>query len=215
MNNKELLELLQKYPFLNIKSDYNDEVLYKDDEALEYNYYTYWDNTGWSNIWKDFLHSLFAIYDDLSDQDKNLIDIWETKEKYGCLRVDLTYPPNKREELWDLISQLELLSSVTCIKCGKIPKNSKGQSIIWRTQGWIAPFCKNCAKSQMIEHGYNKAKIRAKLKKIREVNPLFIVKSESSSTFTEKQYVLSNNKLKLKKKIITEISQVNKESSNI
>ena len=56
----------------------------------------------------------------------------------------------------------------------------------------------------MVEHGYNKAKIRAKLKKIREVNPLFIVKSESSSTFTEKQYVLSNNKLKLKKKIIKE-----------
>ena len=100
------------------------------------------------------------------------------------------------EEVSGTLLDWELLSSVNCIKCGKITKNSKGQSIIWRTQGWIAPFCKNCAKRQMVEYGYNKAKIRAKLKKIREVNPLFIVKSESSSTFTEKQYVLSNNKLK-------------------
>lgn len=212
MTNNEILALLRKYPFLIIK-DYKGKSIYSKKDLPNHNYYTYWDNTGWSNIWKDFLHSLFTIYDELSDHDKSLISIWETKEKYGYLRVDLTYPSSisKSEEVEDLISQLELLSSVTCINCGKIPKNSKGQSIIWRTRGWIAPLCKECARNQMIEAGYTKSEIKSKLKIIREVNPLFIIKSSSLSVSTEKQYVLSNNKLKLKKKIITEIAQVNKE----
>jgi len=212
MKTNEISSLLKKYPFLIIK-DYNGKSAYSKKDLLDHNYYTYWDNTGWSNIWKDFLHSVFVIYDSLNDHDKSLINIWETKEKYGYLRVDLTYPSSisKSEELDDLINQLELLSSVTCVNCGKIPKNSKGQSIIWRTRGWIAPFCKKCARNQMIESGYTKSEIKAKLKAIREVSPLFIIKSSSLSVSTEKQYVLSNNKLKLKKKIITEIAQVNKE----
>lgn len=212
MKTNEISSLLKKYPFLIIKG-YNGKSIFSKKDLLSHNYYTYWDNTGWSNIWKDFLHSLFTIYDELSDHDKSLISIWETKEKYGYLRIDLTYPSSisKSEEVEDLINQLELLSSVTCINCGKIPKNSKGQSIIWRTRGWIAPLCKECARNQMIEAGYTKSEIKSKLKIIREVNPLFIIKSSSLSVSTEKQYVLSNNKLKLKKKIITEIAQVNKE----
>ena len=40
----------------------------------------------------------------------------------------------------------EILSEWTCINCGKQPRDSRGRHIIWRSTGWIEPYCKECAK---------------------------------------------------------------------
>ena len=48
------------------------------------------------------------------------------------------------KEIFELENKLGMISKWTCIRCGKQPKNSKGQHIIWRTTGWICPYYKEC-----------------------------------------------------------------------
>ena len=72
--------------------------------------------------------------------------ILDTKEKYGSLRVDISYGNNAMVEMGDI---LNMLSRWTCCACGKMPRNSNGNRIIWETKGWICPYCKDCIKKDM------------------------------------------------------------------
>lgn len=208
MTDNEILALLKKYPFLIIK-DYKGKSIYSKKDLPNHNYYTYWDNTGWKDIWRKFLHKIFEVYDTLNDQEKSIIKFYDIKEKWGSLRVDLLYPRN-HTEFNDIITQVELLSEVTCIKCGKIPKDSKGNSIIWTTKGYVAPLCKKCAKKSLVERGYNKAQIVKKLLEMKNTQSEFIITSESKDDYKETHYMVDGDWIKATKIIKMEWKPLNK-----
>lgn len=161
---KEVIEenkkLLEKYPFLERKNIFSGEGY--DGEAKYYSTsYDYWNGSGWEKIWKKFIDKLGVLWSKLPDDDfKNKFQIWDTKEKYGTLRVSL---PGGTEEMHDLVSALSSTSLFTCYCCGKQPRDSRGNRLIWLSKGWIAPYCKTCAKEfyiKQMKHYYGKIKVK-------------------------------------------------------
>ena len=150
MEKEEMKKLLEKYPFLIHKNIFSGEVCYQtEEEDLEHNWYTEWDGYGWEKIWKQFMQELFKEYDKLPDEAKEKFAIFDTKEKYGTLRVFLSdYTDGMRKAE----STLRFLSSVTCQYCGKQPRDSKGNHIIWTTEGWITNLCKDCFKKEVLKN---------------------------------------------------------------
>ena len=68
ISDKDMLELLNKYPFLRYRDAVTDKpIYYEKSKDLEYNYYKYWDGNGWEYLWKyKYLPRLFKEYDDFS-----------------------------------------------------------------------------------------------------------------------------------------------------
>ena len=164
LSREEMIELLEKYPFLIYKNGFSGEKIYDNlDEDIEDNEWTSWDTSGWAHIWKRYLTYLFTEYDKLDEKAKQDFRIIETKEKYGFFRC---YTSFGNEKIFELGDKLELISEWTCIKCGKQPKNSKGQHIIWRTNGWICPYCKDCFKKEISGENWSKKKERKRQKKM-------------------------------------------------
>ena len=88
---------------------------------------------------------------------QNNFMILDTKEKFGSFRC---YTSFGNEKIFELENKLEMISEWTCIRCGKQPKNSKGQHIIWRTTGWICPYCKDCFRKEISGNDWTKKKER-------------------------------------------------------
>lgn len=141
-----LKRALKHWPFLVCKGS-----IKTDENYLSSNYWTYWDGHGWEHIWKRFLIEVAIHYESMTPEDQKKVGILDTKEKYGMLRVDLA---GFDETLFELESMLEQLSSVTCIHCGKQPRDSKGQSLIWLTKGYILPYCKECLRADYFSIGH-------------------------------------------------------------
>lgn len=143
---EELKKLLEKYPFLIHRNVFSGEACYQtEEENLKYNWYNEWNDYGWEKIWKRFMQELFKEYDKLPDEAKGKFAIWDSKEKYGTLRVSLSgYTEGMREAE----TILHFMSSVTCQNCGKQPRDSKGNHLIWTTKGWITNLCKDCLKEE-------------------------------------------------------------------
>lgn len=144
ISDEKMKELLEKYPFLVYRNLWNGQKTYKTEkEDLEFNYYKYWDGYGWEKLWKKYLEKLFYLYDHKwSEETKKRFAFTEIKEKFGQLRIYTSFT-DKDEDL-ELLA--EMLSEWTCINCGKQPRDSRGRHIIWRSIGWIEPYCKECAK---------------------------------------------------------------------
>ena len=141
---EELKKLLEKYPFLIHRNVFSKEVCYQtEEENLKHNWYNEWNGCGWEKIWKRFMQELFKEYDKLSDEAKKKFAIFDTKEKYGTLRVSLS---GYTEGMMEAETILHFMSSVTCQNCGKQPRDSKGNHLIWTTRGWITNLCKDCLK---------------------------------------------------------------------
>ena len=170
-----LKRALKRWPFLVYEG--NNET---DKDYLSYNYWTVWDGHGWEAIWKRFLIEVGLHYDKLPVETKEHFSIFDTKEKYGTLRVLLN---GYDDEFFGLESILDQLSSVTCACCGKQPYDSKGRSLIWITSGWITPYCKECLRKYYFRHSKKdvskswyreqKQKFRDYAKKCRTVVPYF------------------------------------------
>lgn len=143
---EDLKKLLKKYPFLIHRNVFSGEVCYQtEEENLERNWYTEWDGYGWEKIWKRFMQELFKEYDKLPDEAKEKFAIWDSKEKYGTLRISLS---GYTEGMQEAETILHFMSSVTCQNCGKQPRDSKGNHLIWTTKGWIINLCKDCLKEE-------------------------------------------------------------------
>lgn len=128
----EMAEYVDKYPFLKVY-----DISGKQIENLSW--WTYWDGTGWEKLWKTFLTKCAEYYDNVfTKEQKERFKILDSKEKYGILNIITT--------LWieELETPLEMLSKYTCIECGKQPRNSRGKHMIYRTKGYILPYCKKC-----------------------------------------------------------------------
>ena len=115
ISDKDMLELLNKYPFLRYRDMVADKpIYYGKSKDLEYNYYKYWDGNGWEYLWKyKYLPRLFKEYDSWTESDKNHFRFLQVKEKYGSLRIYCSGYSNKNLE-----SIAESLSSYTCEYCG-------------------------------------------------------------------------------------------------
>ena len=120
-----LKRALKRWPFLVCEGS-----IETDKDYLSYNYWTAWDGHGWEAIWKRFLVEVGLHYDRLPVETKEHFYIFDTKEKYGTLRVSLT---GYDDEFFELESILDQLSSITCACCGKQQHDSKGRSLIWIT----------------------------------------------------------------------------------
>lgn len=143
----DIKELLEKYPFLKYRNVFSDEETAEN--PLEDNWFTAWDNTGWKDIWQEFLLKLCKQWETWDEEAKKSFRIFDTKEKWGRLRSDWS---GGTDEAHNLEWGYEMLSGYTCIKCGKQPRDSKGNRMIWNSKGWIAPYCKDCAKKDFYEH---------------------------------------------------------------
>lgn len=149
---EELKKLLEKYPFLIHRNVFSGEACYQtEEENLKYNWYNEWNDYGWEKIWKRFMQELFKEYDKLPDEAKEKFAIWDSKEKYGTLRVSLS---GYTEGMQEAETILHFMSSVTCQNCGKQPRDSKGNHLIWTTKGWIINLCKDCLKKEELSTSF-------------------------------------------------------------
>lgn len=94
-------------------------------------------------------------------RDLGLPYITEVKEKYGTARC---YWTSSTEGMRKAESTLRFLSSVTCQYCGKQPRDSKGNHIIWTTEGWITNLCKDCFKKEVLKYKSIKRLSKGELK---------------------------------------------------
>lgn len=99
-----------------------------------------WSGSGWDEIWKDFIENRVRPYVEENEEEEKNFYI-ESKEKFGMLRVIVSIPSEPNLSFF-----IEVISEFTCKKCGKQPKNSRGEHIIWKSSKWIQPFCKECAR---------------------------------------------------------------------
>lgn len=136
-----------------------------DDNYLSLNYWTVWNGHGWEFIWKRFIIEVGLCYDRLPVKMKECFSIFDTKEKYGTLRVSLS---GYNDKLFELESILDQLSSITCARCGKQPHDSKGRNLIWITSGWITPYCKDCLYKDYFGRGYKKTVSKDQYKKQKQ-----------------------------------------------
>ena len=168
MNEKPgiLKRALKAWPFLESRNIYSGELCHPEDseDYLEYNSWTFWDRSGWEKIWKRFIIEVGIHYEEMAPEAKKNFAIFDTKEKYGTLRVSLS---GYDEKLFELESMLEELSSVTCMHCGKQPRDSRGTSVIWATTGWITTLCKDCLRKDYFAGSSKNSKERHEKEKKR------------------------------------------------
>lgn len=130
-------ELIEKYPFLAIKSyDFDNDVYYVPED---YDYsYTWLDDMpeGWKKAFgEDLCAELKEALDEYDYTDKYIVV--EVKEKYGGLRwYDGGIPEGCKA--WDVIRKYERLSETTCCHCGKPATKI--------STGWICPWCDDCVE---------------------------------------------------------------------
>lgn len=132
VSDEYMIHLLSKYPFLSYENLRNN---------LDNNWYKIWDGSGWELLWKNrFMPRLFKVFDSWTAEEQANFRILDTKSKYGMLRLSTSaILPD------DLEFILEQMSMFTCERCGAEPIDDNGQHYIYRTSGWIAHLCKDCA----------------------------------------------------------------------
>ena len=130
--NEENKNLLEKYPFLKLRSVWTSEML--DDESES-------DDETWLDALEEGWKIRFGIpfIEDLNEvlTKNNCVNdyqIIQVKEKWGQLRW---YDYGAPEEWDDHMNAWEYISEHTCKKCGKFP-------VPMRDDGWISPWCDEC-----------------------------------------------------------------------
>ncbi len=138
-----LRRAMKRYPYLELRNVFSDELCYPEDseEYLRANHWTSWNDSGWEYIWKRLMIETMIVYDNMPDGAKESFRILDTKEKYGSLRISFS---GYNEELNTLETEASLLSQITCLNCGKVSHDSKGNALIYTTRGWIVPYCRKC-----------------------------------------------------------------------
>lgn len=127
MDNKELIE---KYPFLQVRNAWSGEVV-PDSTWLDEM------PNGWRAAFgMRMVKEISNILKKADYADK--YQIVQIKEKFGELRwYDNGAPSLIYEELNDCIDRYAALSGATCINCG--------EPAVGITKGWIMPLCLECS----------------------------------------------------------------------
>lgn len=138
-------DITTKYPFL-IMKDWKGKII------EESNWFDYVPK-GWKEIFLNWCEIVLSEYLTWSNEDKLKFEISEIKEKFGALRIYYCGPTNEliSVETW----KLECDSEYTCIICGKKPQTKKNR-IIWKSKGYILPYCKKCMMNLVYNKKYKK-----------------------------------------------------------
>ena len=98
---------------------------------------------GWAKHVGSFLESLLwhTNHNKIEDK-KNIIKIFQIKEKFGRVRVYLTCPEHINDMIQTALGYLEGQCSLTCEDCGRIG-NPDGSELT-PTEGWITYVCEEC-----------------------------------------------------------------------
>lgn len=131
MTIEENEQLIKTFPFLRCRYVFTGEFVYLDGA----NESTWFDDVpdGWRDIFIDMCREINIEYNRLTNEQKEMFQIVEVKEKYGTLRV---YCHSYTREIDNIIDKYTRLSEKVCINCGKPAK--------WYTTGWITPVCDGC-----------------------------------------------------------------------
>lgn len=138
-----------------VTKDNNGDAVLKDNGQPM----TYFEDWGWRDIQLALAEHIKPIYDKMSDEQKQILQVSDVKEKYGTMRYDF-YGGNDAIAAW--VDLAEYISSYTCIKCGATKKDDlskDGRFIYWESQGWICPYCEKHKKDGYVKR-YADAKCR-------------------------------------------------------
>lgn len=127
--------LIAKYPFLLPRNRWTDEAL------KDYDYiYTELDEMpdGWRiRFGEEMVEEISQELKKYNFEDK--YRILQIKEKWGGLRwYDIGWPQGS--QIGRIVAKYENLSHKICIKCGDLA--------VYESQGWISPYCANCANEE-------------------------------------------------------------------
>lgn len=98
---------------------------------------------GWYPLIQPIIDYIDKFNEGKPDEEK--IYVHQIKEKYGTLRIYVSYGT---EELFKMIDEAEEESAHTCEFCGS--KENVGQ-----TTGWVITLCHECVKELAKERGYS------------------------------------------------------------
>jgi hypothetical protein len=89
--------------------------------------------------WADIIHDLSVKIEKILEENPDCIEMFavQVKEKYGSLRY---YMEQETDEIIDMISDAEALSTQTCENCGA-PAKMRGKR-------WIITRCDKCYGAQ-------------------------------------------------------------------
>lgn len=121
-------KLLEKFPWMESK----------DETGKGLGYCTpCWIGDGWYDLIINLCNEIQEHYNK-NNSDINTIRIYEVKEKYGYLRVDVE---NNIEGIYDIINKYEDESGKICDTCGE-----QGSPHV--RNNWIQVLCKSCAEKK-------------------------------------------------------------------
>lgn len=161
-----LRRTLKNYHWLELRNAFSDKLCYPEDseEYLSNSEWSRWNDHGWEHLWKRFLVELMALYDKWPKKTQEHFRIIDTKEKWGLIRIDLSCYD---DEVHKLIAAAEMLSKVTCPICGKMPLNSRGEHLMYKTEGWIGYYCRDCFNGRYLHGKRHTKENRRALKELR------------------------------------------------
>lgn len=147
-------KFVERYPFVQVVN-YNGEKCFIEksddyhkagDPVLEFG--PGFEFNGWNDLLYCWAEKVKPYYDKMSDEMKKNFYILELKEKYGDVRLYLSFRPVEEfAKIQEYTDMVEHLSTFTCLKCGHLSRGSQANKLIaWRASGWISYYCKNCAK---------------------------------------------------------------------
>jgi hypothetical protein len=139
-------QLAERFPFV-VGRDNNDVPSIDEGIKLYMN--------GWTDLLFCWAEKVKPIFDKLDKKTQDNFYIFDYKEKWGTLRLDLSCIPN--DEIDKLTTMVEHLSEYCCIKCGKITKTSNGKKLVYFGNGrnWVIPFCRDCSYQQCLNEWHD------------------------------------------------------------
>ena len=174
--------IAERYPFL-LPTDYSGKI----DKNFDFTYLDGFWKSGWTELFVTYCEKIKPEFDKLLEEhrkktkskntgnpdieelntlrNKGLPFITDVKEKYGTARV---YWSSGTRVMNEAEFILDLLSSVTCMKCGKTPRTSDGRHLIWQTHGWITNLCRDCFEKDWTNGKPLKKKDRKAFKEYRD-----------------------------------------------
>ena len=183
ISDRDMQNLLQKYPFLRYRNKMTGEQCYQGrSKNVAMNWYKCFDGHGWEHLWKHkYLPALFNEYDHkMSHGEKKRFFFTDVKSKFGMLRVYVSWKLSSDTETF-----AEIISSYTCENCGDEPRDGQGHRFIYTTKGWVTNLCKNCAIEYLERQHYSKSDIDKMLNCMKHALSLDELTLSECSVITE------------------------------
>jgi len=133
MNRSKTITLLKRwYPY---QYRCEDENMFGRTHFNFDSYYTI--GNGWNDI-------ILELHKELQDSGYTDFVVTQIKEKFGILRVYLSYDHTDTTEIPSIIHRYERQSSYTCEHCGEVEPNNDSKKFYRDIKGWKKTLCDKC-----------------------------------------------------------------------